>query len=147
MKFTKKEKKTGSEMYLFDTDCISNLLKKTPSKKFIEKIGNLDKNDQYISTITVGELVYGAFKSNESQLFLEKIKNIILPAVNVLSFDISASFVYGKIRSELKREGIVISDADIQIASIAIANKLILITGNTRHFKNIKYLSVENWLI
>lgn len=134
-------------MYLFDTDCISNLLKKTPSKKFIEKIGNLDKNDQYISTITVGELVYGAFKSNESQLFLEKIKNIILPAVNVLSFDISASFVYGKIRSELKREGIVISDADIQIASIAIANKLILITGNTRHFKNIKYLSVENWLI
>lgn len=134
-------------MYLFDTDCISNLLKKTPSKKFIEKIGNLDKNDQYISTITVSELVYGAFKSNESQLFLEKIKNIILPAVNVLSFDISASFVYGKIRSELKREGIVISDADIQIASIAIANKLILITGNTRHFKNIKYLSVENWLI
>jgi len=134
-------------MYLFDTDCISNLLKKTPSKKFIEKIGNLDKNDQYISTITVGELVYGAFKSNESQLFLEKIKNIILPAVNVLSFDISASFVYGKIRSELKREGIVISDADTQIASIAIANKLILITGNTRHFKNIKYLSVENWLI
>jgi tRNA(fMet)-specific endonuclease VapC len=147
MKFTKKEKKTEGEMYLFDTDCISNLLKKTPSKKFIEKIGNLDKNDQYISTITVGELVYGAFKSNESQLFLEKIKNIILPAVNVLSFDISASFVYGKIRSELKREGIVISDADIQIASIAIANKLILITGNTRHFKNIKYLSVENWLI
>lgn len=134
-------------MYLFDTDCISNLLKKTPSKKFIEKIGNLDKNDQYISTITVGELVYGAFKSNESQLFLEKIKNIILPAVNVLSFDISAAFIYGKIRSELKREGIVISDADIQIASIAIANKLILITGNTRHFKNIKYLSVENWLI
>ena len=147
MKFTKKEKKTGGVMYLFDTDCISNLLKKTPSKKFIEKIDNLDKNDQYISTITVGELVYGAFKSNESQLFLEKIKNIILPAVNVLSFDISASFVYGKIRSELKREGIVISDADIQIASIAIANKLILITGNTRHFKNIKYLSVENWLI
>jgi len=147
MKFTKKEKKTEGEMYLFDTDCISNLLKKTPSKKFIEKIGNLDKNDQYISTITVGELVYGAFKSNESQLFLEKIKNIILPAVNVLSFDISASFVYGKIRSELKREGIVISDADTQIASIAIANKLILITGNTRHFKNIKYLSVENWLI
>lgn len=147
MKFTKKEKKTEGEMYLFDTDCISNLLKKTPSKKFIEKIGNLDKNDQYISTITVSELVYGAFKSNESQLFLEKIKNIILPAVNVLSFDISASFVYGKIRSELKREGIVISDADIQIASIAIANKLILITGNTRHFKNIKYLSVENWLI
>jgi len=147
MKFTEKEKRTGGEMYLFDTDSISNLLKKTPSKKFIEKICNLDKNDQYISTITVGELVYGAFKSDESQSYLEKIKNIILPAVNVLSFDISASFIYGKIRSELKREGIIISDADIQIASIAIANKLILITGNTRHFENIKYFGVENWLI
>ena len=58
-------------MYLFDTDSISNLLKKKPSEKFVESIGRVDKSDQFISTITLGELAYGAFKSNRSQFYLD----------------------------------------------------------------------------
>ena len=133
-------------MYLFDTDSISNLLKKKPFEKFVENISRLDKSDQYISTISIGELVYGAFKSNNPQFYLEYLENILLPAVNVLGFDISAAFIYGKIRSELSTDGIIISGADMQIASIAIANNLVLITGNTRHFRHIRDLQIENWL-
>ena len=134
-------------MYLFDTDSISNLLKKKPSEKFVDNISRIDKSDQFISTITVGELVCGAFKSNNTQFYLDYLNNILFPAVNVLSFDISAAFIYGKIRSELSAGGIIISDADMQIASIAIANNLILITGNTRHFIHIVDLQIENWLL
>ena len=133
-------------MYLFDTDSISNLLKKKPSEKFVENISRINKSDQYISTITVGELVYGAFKSNNSQFYLDYLNNMLLPAINVLGFDISAAFIYGKIRSELNTDGIIISDADMQIASIAISNNLVLITGNTRHFMHISNLQIENWL-
>jgi tRNA(fMet)-specific endonuclease VapC len=133
-------------MYLFDTDSISNLLKKKPSEKFIENISRIDKSDQFISTITLGELVYGAFKSDKSQFYLDYLNNVLLPSVNVLGFDISAAFIYGKIRAVLSAEGIVISNTDIQIASIAIANNMILITGNTRHFIHIKDLQIENWL-
>jgi tRNA(fMet)-specific endonuclease VapC len=133
-------------MYLFDTDSISNLLKKKPSEKFIENISRIDKSDQFISTITLGELVYGAFKSDKSQFYLDYLNNVLLPSVNVLGFDIFAAFIYGKIRAVLSAEGIVISNTDIQIASIAIANNMILITGNTRHFIHVQNLQIENWL-
>ena len=36
--------------------------------------------------------------------------------------------------------------ADLEIASIAIANDLTLITNNVRHFKCIPLLQFENWL-
>ena len=133
-------------MYLFDTDSISNLVKKKPSEKFVESISRVDKSDQFISTITLGELVYGAFKSNKSKFYLDYLNNILLPSVNVLGFDISAAFIYGKIRAALSADGITISNTDIQIASIAIANNMILVTGNTRHFIHIPDLQVENWL-
>ncbi len=133
-------------MYLFDTDSISNLLKKKPSEKFVENISRTDKSEQYISTITVGELAYGAFKSKNSQFYMDYLNDILLPAVNVLGFDISAAFIYGKIRSELSADGIIISNADMQIASIAISNNLVLITGNTKHFIHITDLQIENWL-
>lgn len=133
-------------MYLFDTDCISNLLKKNPSKRVIENIAKLEKSEQYVSTITVGELVFGAFKSNNTQLLLDKITNMLLPSINILDFNSSAAFIYGKIRAELEKNGEVISNPDIQIASIAIANNLTVITGNTRHFGCIKELKIENWL-
>ncbi len=80
-------------MYLFDTDCISNLLKKNPSKRVIENIAKLEKSEQYVSTITVGELVFGAFKSNDTQLLLDKITNMLLPSINILDFNSSAAFI------------------------------------------------------
>jgi tRNA(fMet)-specific endonuclease VapC len=132
-------------MYLFDTDSISNLLKKKPSEKFVDSISRVDKSDQFISTITLGELVYGAFKSNKSQFYLDYLNNILLPSVNVLGFDISAAFIYGKIRAALSEDGIIISNSDMQIASIAIANNMILVTGNTKHFIHIQNLQIENW--
>ncbi len=34
---------------------------------------------------------------------------------------------------------------DLQVASIAITNDLILITGNTKRFKRINILKIDNW--
>ena len=77
---------------------------------------------------------------------MEQLKKVLLPLVNVLSFDSGAAFYYGKIRAELEKKGEIISSLDLQVASIAIANDLKLITGNTRHFKRIKILQVEDWI-
>jgi len=133
-------------MFLFDTDAITNLLKKIPSKTLIENISKLDKSEQYISSITVGEIAYGAFKSKNPEFHLNNLENILLPSVNILDFDASAAFIYGRIRSELEKNGDIISNTDMQIASIAIDNNLTLITGNMRHFQRIKDLQIENWL-
>jgi len=42
--------------------------------------------------------------------------------------------------------GKVIPHADIQVASIAFANDLIIITGNIGHFSRISGLIVKNWI-
>jgi len=133
-------------MYLFDTDTVTNILKKNPSKKLIDKISGINREDQFISAITVGEIVYGAFKSRDPAYHMEQLKKVLLPLVNVLSFDSGAAFYYGKIRAELEKKGEIISSLDLQVASIAIANDLKLITGNTRHFKRIKILQIEDWI-
>ncbi len=61
-------------------------------------------------------------------------------------FDGGAAFYCGKIRAELEKKGEILSSMDLLVASIAISNDLILVTGNTRHFKRIKMLQIEDWM-
>lgn len=133
-------------MYLFDTDTITNILKKRPSPQLVSKLKTLRYEQQYISTITISEIVYGAMKSKAPEYHLKNLEQLILPAVNVLSFDSRAAFTYGKIRAELEQKGMPLSHADIQIAAIALINDLTLVTGNTKHFMRIDSLKVENWI-
>jgi tRNA(fMet)-specific endonuclease VapC len=37
-------------------------------------------------------------------------------------------------------------EADLQIAAVAIANNLTLVSGNIKHYRGIPGLRVENWL-
>ena len=133
-------------MYLFDTDTISNILKRKPSKVLIERLNSLNRKDQFISTITVAEIVYGAFKSSRTEYHMDNLRNSLIPSVNIVSFDENAAFVYGQIRADLEKAGKIINHTDLQIAAITMSNKYILITGNIRHFKRISNLRVENWI-
>jgi tRNA(fMet)-specific endonuclease VapC len=132
--------------YLFDTDVISNIFKPRPSERLLEKLDLLDQGQQFISTVTIFEIVYGAAKSSRIEYHLKNLKDVLLPAVNIVAFDTKAAFVCGHIRAVLEKQGQGLSLADIQIAAIAIANELILITGNTGHFMRIEGLKIENWL-
>ena len=133
-------------MYLFDTDIITSILKKSPSKKLLKKIKSIKKSQQFISTITIYEIVYGAYKSKKPDYHLKNLNEILVPSVNVISFNSKAAYICGRLRAELDNKGTPISLSDLEIASIAIANDFILITGNIKHFERIKSLNVENWI-
>jgi predicted nucleic acid-binding protein len=133
-------------MYLFDTDIITNVLKKQPSQCLLERLALLPKHQQHISTVTVSEIVYGAMKSSRPAYHLNNLEKVLLPSVNVVSFDSKAACVCGRLRAELEKKGQPLDLADLEIASIAIAEDLILITGNIRHFCRIEGLRLENWL-
>jgi len=133
-------------MFLFDTDVITNVLKKSPAQTLLQKLDGLPRNQQYISTITVSEIVYGAFKSNRPEYHLNNLEQVLLPSVNVVGFDAKAACLCGQIRAELEKKGQSLDLADLEIASIAIAGDFTLVTGNTRHFGRIETLRVENWL-
>jgi len=133
-------------MYLFDTDIITGIFKPTPSKRLLEKLARIPKEHQHISAITIYEIVYGAHRSSRKDHHLRNLQELLLPAVQVVDFDARAAFICGALRAELESSGAPLALADLQVASIAIANDLILITGNVKHFRIVAKLKVENWL-
>ena|SRR3990167_5802100 len=133
-------------MYLFDTDALTNVLKPKPAPALLDRLKILPRHDQFTTTITVGEIVYGAWRSRTPDIYLERLDQILLPRVTILPFGRDAAYHYGALRAQLEREGTPVAHPDLQIAAIAITHGLILITGNLRHFDRIPGLAVENWL-
>ena len=62
-----------------------------------------------------------------------------------LPFDDQAAMIFGDIRAGLAAQGTPIGAYDLQIAAIALANNLILVTHNTKEFTRISQLQVEDW--
>ena len=134
-------------MYLLDTDILSNLMKRTPSSALVARVARVPPEHQFTSSITLGELVYGAHKlRGRTAALLERIEASLLPNLPVLPFDASAARRYGEIRAELEQRGTPIGDADVRIAAIALAHGLKVVTGNQRHFQRVAGLEIENWL-
>jgi len=134
-------------MYLFDTDILSNLLRRTPSPVLIVKLASVPPEQQFTSAITLGELLYEAYRlGTMSKVLLERLEKTLLPNLPVIPFDTKAAYKYGQTRAELERQGILIGDADLRIAAIALARGLTVITGNINHFRRVPGLPVENWL-
>jgi tRNA(fMet)-specific endonuclease VapC len=137
---------TDIGMYLFDTDTITNILKPAPSSRLQGKLTEVPAERQFISTITIYEIVYGAYKSDRTDHHLRNLRELLLPQVAIVDFDSEAAYVCGALRVELERSGAPLPLADLQVASIAIANELVLVTGNVGHFQRIPGLPVENWM-
>lgn len=134
-------------MYLLDTDILSNLLRRTPSPALIARLASVPPEEQSTSAITLGELVYGAHRlQDRAGGLLQRLEETLLPNLPILPFDASAAHRYGEVRAELERRGTPIGDADLRIASIALARGMTVVTGNVRHFERVPGLPVENWL-
>jgi predicted nucleic acid-binding protein len=134
-------------MYLLDTDILSNLLRRAPSTALVTKLASIPPEQQFTSSITLGELVYGAYRLQERVgALLQRLDETLLPNLPILPFDASAGRRYGEVRAELERRGTPIGDADLRIASIALTRDLTVVTANVRHFQKVPGLAVENWL-
>jgi tRNA(fMet)-specific endonuclease VapC len=62
-----------------------------------------------------------------------------------LPFDDRAADEYGRIRAYLTGLGALIGPNDLLIASIALANGLILVSHNTREFSRVPGLKLDDW--
>lgn len=132
--------------YLFDTDAISELLKKKPAPAYVRWLAGVLREDQFMSAVTVSELYRGAFRSAERDRHLRNIEERVLPAVTVLPFDTGVARVCGQLRAVLEAARRPLADADIQIAATALHHSLALVTGNLRHFHRVPGLTIETAL-
>ena len=97
-----------------------------------------------IASMVAAELIYGAEKSMKREYNLEKIM-LFLSLFNIVPFDEKAASVYGAIRSDLERRGLIISGNDLVIAATVLANGGTLVTNNTDEFSRVKGLTLEDW--
>lgn len=132
--------------FLFDTDAISEVLRPQPLTEYMEWLHTLPRDEQFTSSIVIGELYKGAYRSPARERHLDNIKKRILPAVTVLPYDVATANIYGQIRAKLEETGQILADADLQIAATALYHGLDLVTGNLRHFRRIDGLRINKIL-
>lgn len=71
----------------------------------------------------------------------------ILTGIDVLDFDQHAASEFADIKNTLLRAGTPIEDMDILIGAHARSLNYTLVTNNTKHFKRIPELKLEDWIV
>jgi len=129
--------------YMLDTNiCI--YVTKTYPPDLREKFNAL-ADQLCISSITLGELHYGAEKSSRRIENLTAIEHFVA-RLEVLPFADKAAAHYGQLRAELERAGAPCGPHDTQIAGHARSEGLVVVTNNMREFGRMPGVRAENWV-
>lgn len=126
---------------VLDTDTISYFLRGNQSvkEKFIEH-----QNELSSTTVNYSELIYGLTKKDNKK-YLPKVE-LIFKNIKLYSFDKKSANTFGVLKASMQKQGIVVADMDLMIASIALSYDEVLISNNLKHFSKIEGLGVESWV-
>ena len=128
--------------YLLDTNAAIALLKEHPL--ILNHVRRVDQLSLRLCAPVEAELWYGVHKSVRQEHNRVRLLTLLewLPS---LPFAGSATQHFGDIRAHLASQGKPIGPYDLQIAAIARAHGLILVTHNTREFSRVPGLTLEDW--
>lgn len=129
--------------YLLDTNICIYIRQKRPVE-LLRRFERLKAGEAALSTITCGELLYGAEKSAHRTAALERLRELFL-VIPPLPLPDTAAATYGAIRIDLERRGQLIGNNDLWIAAHALAEGMVLVTNNEREFRRVRDLKVQNW--
>ncbi|MBN2007152.1 MAG: type II toxin-antitoxin system VapC family toxin [Anaerolineae bacterium] len=125
--------------YLLDTNIIIALF--AAETLVIEHLRGA--NEVFLSSVTVGELYYGAYKSGHVTENLARIEDFVIHNI-ILGCDAETAQQYGVIKNNLRQKGRPIPENDIWIAAIAMQHGLTLVSRDV-HFGEIQELNLESW--
>ena len=127
--------------FLIDTNICIYFLK--GMFELVEKFDEIGIDNLYISEITVAELKFGAAKSDHP------IKNKIVIEELISKFNQIPIYksldIFAEEKARLQKKGNIVDDFDLLIGATAVANNMILVTNNEKHFKRLKGIQLENW--
>jgi tRNA(fMet)-specific endonuclease VapC len=130
--------------YLLDTNICIYIAKHNPPA-VRERFSQHSANELAISVITLGELRFGAEKSQAKTKALAVIEELTnLACIEELSE--SAGIHYGDIRAQLQKSGQIIGNNDLWLAAHARSQGWVLVTNNESEFLRVEGLAVENWV-
>ncbi len=129
---------------MLDTNICIYIIKNKP-QSVKEKFESYEIGELCISSITVSELMYGAYKSQHIAKNLTALEHFLMP-FDIVGYDYSAALAYGKIRADLEKKGQVIGNMDMQIAGHALSLDMTVVTNNTKEFERVVGLRLDNWV-
>ena len=136
--------------YLLDSNIISEIIKPEPDFNVISKIAE-HNSDCAICTPVWQEILYGLSRMPEgmNKKYLDNfINDDVHENFKIKNFTEKAAAIQAELRSKLEKKGAPTQKEDSMIAAIALANHMILVTRNIKHFTAIQEVSdlqVENW--
>ncbi len=129
--------------FLLDTNICVYIRQRRPPE-ILARFEKLKAGEAVLSVITYGELLYGACKSQQREIALQRLTDLV-SFLHVLPIPEEAAHEYGQIRAALESKGETIGGNDLWIAAHAKAASLTLVTSNEREFKRVSGLKVQNW--
>ena len=131
--------------YLLDTNiCVYAINNRHP--KLTNKLLTILPDEIAISSITVGELEYGAAKSKWGDRTRQTMY-AFLSNFAILPFDNTDATCFGNLRAALAYAGTPIGAYDVMIAAQGLTKGLTVVTHNTEEFSRVPGLKLEDWAI
>lgn len=129
--------------WMLDTNICIYVIKNQP-RSVLDRLVETPTEDVGVSVITAAELRYGASKSARPDQNHGALDEFLYP-FEIALFDEPATKAYGSIRSALEKKGRPIGPLDMLIAAHALSLGVRLVTNNSKEFKRVEGLKVENW--
>ena len=129
--------------YLLDTNACVELLDARDTT-IAQKLTLIVPQEIRVCSVVKAELYHGAYKSQRREANLLLLQRFF-ECFDSLPFDDVAAEQYSRLRAFLAKQGTPIGPNDLLIASIALANKVTLVTHNTREFERIPGLDLADW--
>jgi toxin FitB len=136
--------------YLLDTNVISELVRPAPEARVLAWIEAQGAADLHISAITLGELLRGVTRlppSRRREALRRWVEHDLASQFEgrVLPFDRQAAEIWGALMGDGDRSGRPRATLDTQIAAIALAQELILVTRNVADFAGLSVRTLDPW--
>jgi len=129
-----------SGKYLLDTSILIALF----ASDTLVKENLTGASEVYVPSIALGELYYGAWKSQRQEENIAQLDELVVK-IGVLNCNAETARKYGEIKNRLRVKGRPIPENDLWIAAIALEHDLVLATRDA-HFGEIDDLEMEMWI-
>jgi tRNA(fMet)-specific endonuclease VapC len=127
--------------YLIDSNICIYFIKGLYDLK--SKFEKVDPENCYISEITLAELKFGVENSEKKEKNQKVLENF-LTGVKVLPI-FHCIDLYAKEKARLRKAGTPIDDFDLLIGVTSVVHNMIMVTNNTKEFKRINGIDLEDW--
>jgi len=133
--------------YLLDTNILAEPVKALPDQQVMQRL-QIHSAEIVTATLVLHELYFGCCRmaaSKKRRRVERYIEEVVIPTIPALPYDEKAALYHAKERARLQSLGKTPAFVDGQIAAIAQANGLILVTRNSADFQHFNHLAIESW--